>query len=64
MHALELGDEVAVRKPDGSIGYEAVYAFGHRDKHTPAVFVELTITHGVNGTDGVLALHVSVTSRV
>jgi hypothetical protein len=43
MHAVKLGDEVAVRRPDGSVGYEAVYAFGHRDKHTPAQFVDLTL---------------------
>jgi hypothetical protein len=39
---LEVGDEVAVRAADGSLAYEAVYAFGHRDAQADGHFVELT----------------------
>jgi hypothetical protein len=44
MSQLQLGDEVAVRRADGSVGWSAVYAFGHRDDTTPAEFVEITGT--------------------
>jgi len=41
MSQLDLGAEIAVRNADGSVGYDAVYAFGHRDDHTVTSFVEL-----------------------
>lgn len=40
---LQIGDEVAVRLQDGSVGFEAVYAFGHRDDRTVAQFTELAV---------------------
>jgi hypothetical protein len=51
MRALELGDEVAVRNSDGSVGYEPVYAFGHRDNDTPSSFVEVTVTSALGDVD-------------
>ncbi|KAG0568208.1 hypothetical protein KC19_6G002600 [Ceratodon purpureus] len=43
MKALALGDEVAVRKQDGRLAYEDVYAFGHKDASATATFVRLTL---------------------
>lgn len=63
MRALKVGDEVAVRKPDGSIGYEPVYAFGHRDDDTAAEFVEVTVADEGSGTDGVRTLQVNMSWR-
>jgi hypothetical protein len=40
---LELGDKVAVMKSDGSIGYEDVYVFGHRDASAVSDFIRLTL---------------------
>lgn len=56
MSQLELGDEVAVREADGSLGYQPVYAFGHRDASASAAFVELTMRH--DKTEESLALQV------
>jgi hypothetical protein len=60
MRALKVGDEVAVRKPNGSIAYEPVYAFGHRDDDTAAEFVEVTVADEGSGTDGFRTLQVSM----
>lgn len=35
--------QVAVRRADGSVGYEPVYAFGHADTTTRAEFIELQL---------------------
>jgi hypothetical protein len=34
---------VAVRKPDGQLAYEDVYAFGHKDAMAVEDFVQLTL---------------------
>ncbi|KAG0557672.1 hypothetical protein KC19_11G148500 [Ceratodon purpureus] len=43
MTELELGDKVAVMKPDGSIAYEDVYVFGHKDASAMSQFLRLTL---------------------
>lgn len=43
MSALSLGDEVAVRRADGSLAYEPVYVFGHKDDVTLSSFVKLVL---------------------
>lgn len=55
---LQLGDEVAVRLPDGTLGYEAVYAFGHRDRSAQASFVDLQVATA----DGEM-LHIQVREK-
>ena len=35
--------QVAVRKQDGRLAYEDVYAFGHKDASATATFVRLTL---------------------
>lgn len=57
MSKLQLGDEVAVRKADGSLAWEAVYAFGHRDADSQAQFVEVAVE---TGTASRLAIQVGV----
>lgn len=42
MTQLQLGDEVAVWSPSGAVAWEPIYAFGHRDEHAFASFVELS----------------------
>jgi hypothetical protein len=44
MSQLQLGDKVAVRREDGSVAWEPVYAFGHRDELSVTSFIELTAT--------------------
>jgi hypothetical protein len=64
MRELKLGDEVAVRTSDGSIGYEPVYAFGHRDDETAGMFVEVTVAAEGSGADGVRTVQVSTWQEV
>lgn len=49
MSELALGDEVAVRRPDGALSWEPVYAFGHRDSVKTAEFVELQMVTPMDG---------------
>jgi hypothetical protein len=51
MMDLELGDKVAVMKSDGSIGYEDVYVFGHRDASAVSDFLRLTLKATDAGLD-------------
>lgn len=43
MQQLRLGDRVKVVKPDGSINFEDVYLFGHRDEHAVSQFIRLEV---------------------
>ncbi|KAL2644050.1 hypothetical protein R1flu_011637 [Riccia fluitans] len=43
MSTLALGDTVAVRKQDGAIAYEDIYAFGHKDAAAHAHFVQISV---------------------
>jgi hypothetical protein len=44
MSNIQLGQDVAVRKGDGSIGFEPVYTFGHRDAASFAAYIRLTMS--------------------
>lgn len=38
-----MGVQVAVKRSDGSLAYEDVYAFGHNDPSAYSTFVQLTV---------------------
>lgn len=56
---VALGHEVAVRQADGSLAWEPVYAFGHRDSSKMAEFTELKVVTSLdNGAEVVKAIQV------
>lgn len=57
MSDLALGDEVAVRRDDGSIGFEPIYAFGHRDGNSTTVFAEIAAV-GTQGLESTIQVRV------
>jgi hypothetical protein len=61
MSDLALGDTVAVRRADGSVGFEPVYAFGHRDANITTVFAELSVAVGAQGSESTIQVRLSST---
>ena len=57
---LEVGDQVAVRRPDGAISWEPVYAFGHRDNRTVAKFVDIHVSVPVTSNNGSVKRHQAI----
>nr|PNR26589.1 hypothetical protein PHYPA_030070 [Physcomitrium patens] len=55
MTSLALGDKVAVRRHDGGLDYEDIYAFGHKDALAAANYVQLSLKPvGANMSDPAL----------
>ncbi|KAG0565218.1 hypothetical protein KC19_8G174400 [Ceratodon purpureus] len=55
MSSLALGDKVAVRRHDGGLDYEDIYAFGHKDASAAAKYVHLSLKPvGANMSDPAL----------
>lgn len=55
-----------MRRADGSVGYEEVYAFGHQDTTGTAIFTELHLATSAGGVDATIqvnwaSLHMQVT---
>jgi hypothetical protein len=46
MRDLKMGDRVAVMHDDGTVGFDEVYLFTHKDESTLAQFVELQLRSG------------------
>lgn len=46
MRDLRVGDRVRVALPDGSLAWDDVYFFGHRDRKSVASFVQLRVASG------------------
>ncbi|GIL49725.1 hypothetical protein Vafri_5989 [Volvox africanus] len=45
MDQLQLGQEVAVRKADGTVGYEPIYAWGHKERNSgPVRYVQIDLS--------------------
>ena len=46
MRELRLGDKIRVVKPDGSLAWDDIYFFGHREDTAMGEFVRLALQEG------------------